>query len=126
MLQAERLEYLKNHIVSEIEEYSIILIDLDGNILTWNKGAEKIKGYKASEILGQNISIFYLPQDRITGMPRKWLDRAKNEGSVKITGRRVRKDGVIFSGSIIITAIHDDHNNVVGYTKMASELGNQN
>jgi PAS domain S-box-containing protein len=108
--------------IEEIQDYAIILLDLDGNILTWNKGVEKIKGYKANEIIGKNFRIFYLPRDRDEGLPEKLLDLAKKEGRAKHIGRRVRKDGTIYWGSILITALHDDDGNVVGFTKLTKEL----
>ncbi|HEX2533253.1 MAG TPA: PAS domain S-box protein, partial [Chitinophagaceae bacterium] len=64
----ERLEMLHKRMIEEIQDYAIILLDIDGTILSWNRGAEKIKGYKEEEILGQNFRIFYLPQDRQAGL----------------------------------------------------------
>lgn len=108
--------------VAEISDYAIILMDADGTILTWNKGAEQIKGYKESEILGQNFRIFYLPDDRQARLPENLIELAIREGRARHVGRRVRKDGTIFWGSILITAIQDEHNNVVGFTKLTREL----
>jgi PAS domain S-box-containing protein len=117
-----QVEYLYNRMLEEIQDYAIILLDPIGDILTWNKGVEQIKGYTEKEILGQNFSIFYLPQDRQDKLPEKLLDLARREGRARHIGRRVRKDGSIFWGSILITAIHDDENNVVGFTKLTREL----
>lgn len=117
-----RLENLHRRMVDEIQDYAIILIDLDGTILSWNKGVESIKGYKQDEILGQNFRIFYLPQDREAGLPEQLLALAKQEGRAKHIGRRVRKDGSTFWGSIVITALHDDEGKVVGFTKLTREL----
>ncbi len=108
--------------IAEIQDYAIILLDLDGTILTWNKGAEKIKGYKEKDILGQNFRIFYLPQDRQHLLPEQLLDLAKKEGRAMHIGRRLRKDGSFFWGSILITALHDDDGNVIGFTKLTKEL----
>ncbi|RYG54815.1 MAG: PAS domain S-box protein [Chitinophagaceae bacterium] len=108
--------------IEEIMDYAIILLDTDGTILTWNKGAEQIKGYKELEILGQNFSIFYMPQDRQLGLPQQLLDQARREGRAKHIGRRVRRDGSTFFGSIVITAIHDESGNVIGFTKLTREL----
>jgi len=117
-----KLEQLHRRMVEEIQDYAIILLDLDGTILTWNKGVEKIKGYKADEIIGQNFSIFYLPGDRQDNLPQKLIAHAKKEGRAKHIGRRVRKDGTIFWGSILITAIHDEEGEVVGFAKLTREL----
>jgi len=119
----EKLEQLHRKMLEEVQDYAIILLDLDGTILTWNKGVEQIKGYKADEIIGQNFSIFYLPRDRQEGLPQKLIELATREGSAKHIGRRVRKDGTVFWGSISITAIHDENNHVVGFTKLTRKLG---
>ncbi len=114
---------LHKKMIEEIMDYAVILIDLDGTILSWNKGAEKIKGYKEEEILGQNFRIFYLPSDREARLPENLLAQATKEGRAKHIGRRVRKDGSTFWGSILITALHDDDDNVIGFTKLTKELG---
>jgi len=118
----EKLETLHNRMIREIQDYAIILLDLDGTILTWNRGVQEIKGYKADEIIGQNFRIFYLPEDRQSKLPEKLLALATKEGRAKHIGRRVRRDGTIFWGSILITAIHDEDNNVVGFTKLTRQL----
>lgn len=120
--KAERLKKLHQRMVKEVQDYAIILLDIDGTILTWNKGAEKIKGYKDSEIIGQNFNIFYMPSDRQAGLPQQLLAQARKEGRAKHIGRRVRKDGSTFWGSIVITAIHDDEGKVIGFTKLTKEL----
>lgn len=120
--KVEKLEKLREKMVQEVLDYAIILLDVDGTILTWNKGAEKIKGYKEEEILGQNFNIFYMPSDREAGLPQQLLEQAKKEGRAKHIGRRVRKDGTTFWGSILITAIHDENGEVIGFTKLTKEL----
>jgi PAS domain S-box-containing protein len=117
-----KLERLHQRMIEEIQDYAIILLDLDGSILTWNQGAAKIKGYAAAEIIGQNFNIFYMPKDRQAGLPNQLLELAFREGRAKHVGRRVRKDGTIFWGSILITAIHDEEGEVVGFTKLTREL----
>src|SRR5688572_11962819 len=94
------LEEAHRKMIEEVQDYAIILLDVDGTILTWNKGVEQIKGYKQEEIIGQNFNIFYLPQDRQEGLPEKLINLARVEGRAKHVGRRVRKDGSIFWGSI--------------------------
>ena len=122
MGKREVLEKLHEQMIAEIQDYAIILLDLDGTILTWNKGAEKIKGYKEEEILGQNFRLFYLPQDRQAGLPEQLLEQAKKEGRARHIGRRVKKGGDIFWGSILITALHDDTDAVIGFTKLTREI----
>jgi len=121
--KTERLQQLHEKMIAEILDYAIILLDLDGTILTWNKGAQAIKGYKANEILGQNFRIFYLPRDREEKLPEKLIDLAIKEGRARHIGKRVRKDGTTFWGSILITALHDDDGEVIGFTKLTKELG---
>ena len=122
MEKKEVLEQLHKKMIQEIQDYAIILMDIDGTILTWNKGAEKIKGYKADEIIGQNFRLFYMPQDREAHLPEQLIELAKKEGRARHIGRRLRKNGTIFWGSILITALHDDEGEVIGFTKLTKEL----
>src|SRR5687767_3767609 len=122
MEKKEILDKLHKKMIAEIQDFAIILLDLDGTILTWNMGAEKIKGYKEHEILGQNFRLFYMPQDRQELLPEKLIDLAKKEGRARHIGRRLRKDGTTFWGSILITALHDDDGEVIGFTKLTSEI----
>jgi len=121
LTKTERLRLLHKRMIEEIQDYAIILLDLDGTILTWNKGAETIKGYREEEILGQNFRIFYLPEDRKAGLPEQLLETAAREGRARYTGKRVRKDGTIFWGSMLLTAIHDDDGEVIGFTKLTKQ-----
>jgi PAS domain S-box-containing protein len=116
------LEKLHQRMITEIQDYAIILLDIDGTILTWNAGAEKIKGYTEHEIIGQNFRIFYMPQDRQAGLPEQLIAQAIKEGRATHIGRRVKKGGTIFWGSILITALHDDNGNVIGFTKLTREV----
>ena len=122
MNKTERLQQLHHQMIKEIQDYAIILLDIDGTILTWNKGAQSIKGYKEEEIIGQNFRIFYMPRDRDEHLPEKLLELATREGRARHIGRRVRKDGTTFWGSILITALHDDNGDVIGFTKLTKEL----
>ena len=122
MEKKEVLAKLHKKMISEIQDYAIILLDIDGTILSWNKGAKSIKGYTEDDILGQNFRIFYMPQDRQAGLPDQLIELAKKEGRARHIGRRVRKDGPIFWGSILITALHDDNGEVIGFTKLTSEI----
>jgi PAS domain S-box-containing protein len=122
MQTKDKIADLYARMLEEIQDYAIILLDKDGTILTWNKGVEQIKGYKEHEIIGQNFSIFYLPDDRQAKLPEQLLNLAVQEGRARHIGRRVRKDGTIFWGSILINAIHDEFGEVVGFTKLTREL----
>ncbi|RYZ20631.1 MAG: PAS domain S-box protein [Chitinophagaceae bacterium] len=123
MDKKEQLELLHRRMVEEVQDYAIILLDLDGTILSWNKGAQQIKGYTPDEILGQNFRLFYLPRHREEGLPEALLAQATKEGRARHIGIRLRKNGTTFWGSILITALHDDEGNVVGFTKLTRELG---
>ena len=116
------LQKLQNKMISEIQDYAFILLDHDGTILSWNIGVEKIKGYKEDEIIGQNFRIFYTPQDRKAHLPEQLIELAKKEGRASHIGRRVRKDGSIFWGSILITALHDENGVIIGFTKLSREI----
>jgi PAS domain S-box-containing protein len=123
MTKTEKLQRLHAQMIAEIQDYAIILLDIDGTILTWNKGAEAIKGYKEAEIVGQNFRIFYMPRDRDEHLPERLIELATLEGRARHIGRRVRKDGSLFWGSILITTLHDEDGAVIGFTKLTKELG---
>ena len=122
MEKKELLESLHRKMIEEVQDYAIVLLDIDGTILSWNKGVEKIKGYKAEEIIGQNFNIFYMPLDRQEGLPQKLLAHAAEEGRARHIGKRVRKDGTTLWANVLITALHDEDGNVVGFTKLTREL----
>jgi PAS domain S-box-containing protein len=113
---------LYKKMIEEIEDYAIILMDEEGIIRNWNKGAQKIKLYTEKEILGKHFSIFYLPEDLATNLPQKLMHEAKTTGRAAQEGWRKRKDGTRFWGSITITAIHDDDGKVIGYSKVTRDL----
>jgi PAS domain S-box-containing protein len=120
--ELRRSEERYHKMINEVKDYAILRLDLDGNILDWNQGAEKIKGYTASEIIGKNFRIFYLPEDRQSNLPEKLLHEAATTGRSAHEGWRLRKDGTAFWGSIVITALHDDAGNVIGYSKVSRDL----
>ncbi len=115
------IEYY-HKMVEEVEDYAIILLDCDGNIVNWNKGAEKIKGYKSEEIVGKNFRQFYFIEDVESKLPESLINQAATTGRASHEGWRRRKDNSRFWGSIVITAIHDDADNVIGYTKVTRDL----
>jgi len=108
--------------IEEVQDYAIILLDRHGNILNWNKGAQQIKGYKESEILGKNFRIFYGEQDRLDKLPERLIGLAVANGKAAHEGWRMRKDGTRFWGSIVITALHDNDHNVIGFSKVTRDL----
>lgn len=118
----KREEERYHNMVSEIQDYAIILLDTDGKVLDWNKGAEKLKGYKAQEIIGKNFRLFYTQEDRDSNLPQRLLQEAKLIGYVSYEGFRVRNDGTRFWGSVALTALHDQDGNVTGYSKVTKDL----
>ena len=108
--------------VEEVEDYAIILLDKDGIVQNWNKGAEKIKGYKEEEIVGKSFSSFYLPEDRETGLHEKLLEEARQKGKAVHEGWRLRKNGSRFWASVVVTALHDAQKNIIGFSKVTREL----
>jgi PAS domain S-box-containing protein len=120
-------EFIDKHdpyykMIEEIEDYAIILLDKHGYIQRWNKGAEKIKLYTEEEIIGKHFSIFYLQEDVNSNLPQKLMTRAATTGKAVQEGWRKRKDGTKFWASVTITAIHDDDNNVIGFSKVTRDL----
>ena len=111
-----------HRMTEEVQDYAIILLDKEGTILNWNSGARKIKGYKDSEIIGKNFRVFYLREDLEAYLPEKLITTATEEGRATNEGWRMRKDGTTFWGSIVITALHDDKNNVIGFSKVTRDL----
>jgi PAS domain S-box-containing protein len=111
-----------NKMVEEIEDYAILILDESGNIENWNKGARLLKGYDASEIIGKNFRLFYTIDDRKKQLPERLIAEASKNGVAKNEGWRVRKDGTRFWGSIVITAIHNENSEVIGFTKVTRDL----
>jgi len=108
--------------IEEVKDYAIVLLDVDGFIQNWNQGAEKIKGYTEEEILGRNFRIFYLDHDRKNMLPERLIQQALDTGRAMHEGWRLRKDGTRFWGSIVITALHDNENNIIGFSKVTRDL----
>ena len=117
-----KTEELYHKMVDEVIDYAIILLDPNGVIQNWNRGAETIKQYTETEAVGQHFSIFYLPEDRANGLPGKLLSEAASKGRAVHEGWRVRKDGNRFWGSITLTALHGEHEEVIGFSKVTRDL----
>jgi PAS domain S-box-containing protein len=108
--------------IESIQDYAIFMLDTEGRISTWNWGAERAKGYRASEIIGQHFSVFYAEEDIRAGRPQKLLDRAAKEGRAEDEGWRVRKDRSKFWANVTITAIRDSGGELVGFGKVTRDL----
>jgi PAS domain S-box-containing protein len=108
--------------VKGVKDYAIIMLDPQGCIAMWNEGAQRIKGYRAEEIVGQHFSCFY-PQAAIdAGFPEKELSTAAAEGRFEDEGWRLRKDGSRFWANVIITALRDDGGKLIGFSKITRDL----
>jgi PAS domain S-box-containing protein len=109
-------------LVDTVRDYGIFLLDANGFVLTWNAGAARIKGYQASEIIGQHFSRFYPPEVAASGWPEHELEAARQVGRFEDEGWRVRKDGTRFWASVVITALFDKQGNLEGYSKVTRDL----
>jgi PAS domain S-box-containing protein len=114
----ERFRFL----VEGVRDYAIFMLDPNGRVATWNVGAERIKGYTASEIIGQHFSIFYPEDARESMWPEHELQIASEQGSFVDTGWRLRKDGTSFWANVTLTALRDDTGRLLGYAKLTRDL----
>ena len=112
-------------LVDSVEEYAIYLLDPTGNVITWNTGAEKIKGYSADEIIGKNFASFYTADDVAAGRPQRNLREASRRGSIRDQGLRVRKDGSTFEAEVVITALRDETGQIRGFSKVTRDITDQ-
>ena len=108
-------------LVDSVVDYAIFLLDPSGRIISWNAGAQRIKGYDESEVIGRNLSMFYTLADRSTGAPGKLLARAEREGRAEHEGWRVRKDGSRFWATVVITALRDPSGELRGFAKVTRD-----
>ena len=118
----QRSEQRSRLFVEAVQDYAIFMLDPEGYVSTWNVGAERIKGYKASEIIGQHFSKFYPDEDVKSGKPQRELVIAATEGRVEDEGWRVRKDGSVFWANVIITAVRDSAGKLLGFSKVTRDF----
>ncbi|MEV4305598.1 PAS domain S-box protein [Nonomuraea sp. NPDC049624] len=109
-------------LVQNVVDYAIFMLDAQGRIVSWNAGAERIKGYRAEEIIGRHFSVFYPPEDVAAGKPAMELEVAVADGRWEEEGWRVRKDGTRFWASVVITALHDERGELRGFGKVTRDL----
>jgi PAS domain S-box-containing protein len=114
----KRLEILFDAVI----DYAIYMLDTAGNVSSWNAGAERIKGYRAGEIVGRHFSIFYTDADRAKDEPSRALAIAAAEGKYEREGWRVRKDGTRFWANVVIDAIRDEQGQLVGFAKITRDI----
>jgi PAS domain S-box-containing protein len=108
--------------VAGVTDYAIFMLDTEGVITNWNAGAERIKGYRADEIIGQHFSVFYSGKDREDGLPQRVLMTAARDGRVEAEGWRIRKDGSRFWANVVIDVVHDDAGDLIGFAKITRDM----
>jgi PAS domain S-box-containing protein len=108
-------------LVEAVHDYAIFMLDPDGRVKSWNRGAQRIKGYKATEIIGKHFSVFYPPDDISDGKPQRELEIAIRDGRLEDEGWRVRKDGSKFWANVIITPVKDSEGTLIGFGKVTRD-----
>ncbi len=119
LLESERQFRL---LVEGVTDYALYMLDPNGNVTSWNTGAQRIKGYEADEILGQHFSRFYIERDRAAGVPARTLQVAAAEGRFEAEGWRVGKNGQPFWAHVIIDSIRDNSGNLTGFAKITRDI----
>jgi PAS domain S-box-containing protein len=109
-------------LVASVRDYAIFMLDPTGHVATWNAGAERIKGYAASEIVGRHFSVFYPDAEASSGKCEYELEMAARDGRFEDEGFRVRKDGTEFWANVVITAMRDASGELVGFAKVTRDL----
>jgi PAS domain S-box-containing protein len=115
---AERFQLL----VDAVRDYAIFMLGPDGTVVNWNSGAQRLKGYRADEIVGQHFSRFYTKEDRAAGLPARVLEIVRREGRFEAEGWRVRKDGSRFWASATLNAIRDESGAIIGFAKVTHDI----
>jgi PAS domain S-box-containing protein len=120
--RASNTEYQLQLLVESVRDYAIFLLDPMGCVVTWNQGAQRIKGYTFDEIRGRHFSVFYPPEDIESGKPDYELKVASQEGRFEDEGWRIRKDGSRFWANVVITALKDENGTLLGFGKVTRDL----
>jgi len=108
--------------IETVRDYALFMLDPSGYVISWNTGAEAIKGYRAEEIIGRHFSAFYPPESIDSGLPAHELVTAAHEGRFEDEGWRIRKDGTRFWANVVITALHGSNGELTGYAKVTRDL----
>ncbi|MCC9007679.1 two-component system sensor histidine kinase NtrB [Pseudomonas putida] len=117
-IPAQRYEQL----VQSVVDYAIYMLDPTGHVVSWNAGAQRIKGYRADEVIGQHFSLFFTPQDCADGRPERLLRQALEQGVAQDEGWRVRKDGTQFWALAALDVIRDDQGQIIGLAKVTRDI----
>jgi PAS domain S-box-containing protein len=111
-----------NVLLGSVSDHAFIILDSEGYIVNWSRGAEQVKGYGPEEIVGRHISVFYTDEEKEAGEPAKNLQKAKELGRFETEGWRVRKNGSVYRASIVFTVLKNDDGEIAGYTKVIHDL----
>jgi PAS domain S-box-containing protein len=125
---AERLKETQEQfrrLVEGVTDYAIYMLDPEGYVTSWNSGAQRIKGYTPTEIIGKHFSQFYTSEDRLDGAPQAGLETARREGRFEKEGWRLRKDGTRFRANAVIDAIRNDAGELIGFAKVTRDITEQ-
>lgn len=109
-------------LVQSVTDYAIYMLAPDGRVTNWNPGAQRIKGYRAEEVIGQHFSMFYTPEDRASGEPQRALDTAVREGRFENKAWRVRKDGTQFIAHVVVDPIWGETGTLLGFAKITRDI----
>jgi len=112
-------------LVQGVTDYAIYMLDTEGRVISWNGGAQRIKGWRQDEIIGRHFSTFYRDEDRALGQPERALRLAAAEGRFESEGWRVRKDGSHFWANVVIDPIRDEHGRILGFAKVTRDVTDQ-
>jgi PAS domain S-box-containing protein len=121
-VEKSKLENRFESLVNGVKDIAIFILDLKGNIISWNEGAKLIAGYSPAEIIGKHFSIFYSEEEISNNKPKDNLRNALNNGSFQEEAWRIKKDGSIFWANVLLTALKDEDNSVYGYLKVIRDL----
>jgi len=121
-MSIENPDIMYRRLIEGVVDYAIYMLDPEGNVVNWNAGAQRAKGYTAAEIVGRNFACFYTQADQDRGLPQRGLATARAQGHFESEGWRVRKDGSLFWANVVIDAIHGDHGEFLGYTKITRDV----
>ncbi|MDF0731636.1 PAS domain S-box protein [Pseudomonas entomophila] len=114
--------YRYEQLVQAVVDYAIYMLDPTGHVVSWNAGAERIKGYRAEEVIGRHFSLFFTPQDCLDGRPERLLRQALEQGVAQDEGWRVRKDGTQFWALAALDVIRDHHGQIIGLAKITRDI----
>ncbi|EDM34253.1 histidine kinase sensor protein [Pedobacter sp. BAL39] len=108
--------------VGEMEDCALFFLDVQGNVGSWNKGAEMIKGYTAAEVIGTSFRRFYTAEGIARGLPDQMIEEARRNGTARQSGWRVKKDGNLFWAQVTLSAMHDEEGKLIGFSKFTRDM----